>query len=283
MKKKKEREGKRLNRDKINEAITFIVMTAIIIFVTMIAAVVILQREFKRAEAQLTADVTFSSPIELWERMPDLQVFPWSAYHKHSTRELSQEELAFLQDKKIAECVVDMVNYDEILIQNKDAAISLLYSNARKLLTDDDDVYYVWNQFQIENIYLYVMVNLSGEIFSFRYATDVEYDGEEAINYVLDSFEDNEVVHSYGDEFTDFGKSRTKFITNAYQKLKEYGNLDSDMFYKDVDLMKKPTHVGKDEGGVLLVYLSNTKYDKYVFLYLDSKTKKISGYHFTLY
>jgi len=283
MKEKKGKERRSLNKEKIIEALTVFMTTAIILVVAIIVLLVMLQRDFERAEAQLTTDVTFSSPIQLWERLPDLQVFPWSKYHKYSTRELSQEEQAFLQEKKVAECMVDMVNYDDILIQDKDSAVSLIYANARKLLTDDDDVYYVWHQFQIEDIYLYVMVNLNGEIFSFRYATDIEYDGEEAINYVLDNYEDGESIHLHNDEANDFEKNKMLFVENVYQKLKEYENLDSDIFYQDVDLMKKHTQISKEEGCAILAYLSKNKYNEFIFLYLDSKTKKVSGYHLMLY
>ena len=182
--KNRKKEVDNVGRDKLNTAITFIVITAVIILTAMVVLLTMLQYDFEKAEARFFEGFTLSSPPELWERVPDLYIYPWSEYHKHSTRELSQEQSEFLKGKRVAECMVDMVNYDGVLISNKESAVSLLYAEARRLLTDDDKEYYVWNKIQIEGVYLFGMVNMEGEIFSFHYVTDMECDEEEAIQYV---------------------------------------------------------------------------------------------------
>ena len=272
-----------MNKDKFITALAVCVMISVILFVATTTLRVMLQYDFDRAEEELMADVLFTSELKLQERPSHISLFPWSKYHKHSTRELSEEELKFLQEKKVAECMVDMINYDEILIQDKDTAVSQIYNNAQKLLINEDKVYYVWNKFSLENIYLYTMINPKGEIFSFRYVTDTECDEQKAIDYVMDSYEDNKITNLPSEELGDFGKNRKKFVENAYEKLTMYQNLDTQIFYEDADFLTKPVQISRESGNVLIEYPLKSKEDVYIFLYLDSKTKKCSGYHLTSY
>jgi len=271
-----------VDREKLRTAFTVFVITAVILFTAMVALLAMLQYDFDKAEARFMEDFTFSSPIELWEKVPNLSIYPWNQYHKYSTRELSQEQTEFLQGKRVAECMVDMVNYDGILINDRESAVSLLYANARRLLTDDDKEYYVWNQLQVEGVYLFAMVNMSGEIFSFHYVTDMECDEQEAIQYVRDSFEDREDFYEFDNELSTFSSNRNFYIQIISEKLQEYENLDTSIFYKDIDLRKEPA-INEENGNAILTYLSKTKMDYFVFLYLDCKTKKVSGYHLMLY
>ncbi len=280
--KETEKEVGYTGQEKLNTAITFIVITAVVILTAVVALMAILQHDFEKAETKFFEDFTLSSPPELWERVPDLLIYPWNEYHKYSTRELSREQNEFLQGKKVAECMVDMVNYDSILIQDKESAVSLLYAESRRLLTDDDKEYYVWNQIQIEGIYLFAMVNMSGEIFSFRYVTDMEYEGMEAIQYVRESFKNTEDLYFMGHEFNEFENNRKLFIEAVNRYLTKYENMSTEIFYQNIDLKKKPT-VKEENGHVVLVYISEVKTDYFIFLYLDCKTKKISAYHLMLY
>jgi len=270
-----------VDREKLRTAFTVFVITVVILFTAMVALLAMLQYDFDKAEARFTEDFTFSSPIELWERVPNLSIYPWSEYHKYSTRELSQEQIEFLQGKRVAECMVDMVNYDGILINDKESAVSFLYTNSRRLLTDDDKEYYVWNQLQVEGVYLFVMVNMRGEIFSFHYVTDMECDEQEAIQYVRDSFDDKD-LYGFDSELSDFASNRNFYIKAISEKLIQYENLDTTIFYQDINLRKKPT-INEENGNAILIYVSETKADYFVFLYLDCKTKKVSGYHLMLY
>lgn len=276
--KEEEKEVDFAGRDKLNTVITFIVITLVVILTSVIALMAILQHGFEKAETKFFEEFTISSPPELWERVPDLLIYPWNEYHKYSTRELSQEQEVFLQGKKIAECMVDMVNYDEILIQDKESAVSLLYAQARRLLTDDDKEYYVWNQIQVEGVYLFAMVSMNGEIFSFHYVTDMDCDETEAIQYVKESFKDDENYHSLNEEYSSFIDNRNFYVKTVSEKLTKYKNLDTTLFYQNIDLRKKPV-INEKNGNVILIYISETKTDYFVFLYLDCKTKKISGYH----
>ncbi len=280
--KETEKEVGYTGQEKLNTAITFIVITAVVILTAVVALMAILQHDFEKAETKFFEDFTLSSPPELWERVPDLLIYPWNEYHKYSTRELSREQNEFLQGKKVAECMVDMVNYDSILIQDKESAVSLLYAESRRLLTDDDKEYYVWNQIQIEGIYLFAMVNMSGEIFSFRYVTDMEYEGMEAIQYVRESFKNDENYHSLNEEYSSFIDNRNLYVKTISEKLTEYENLDTTLFYQNIDLRKRPV-INEQSGNAVLVYISETRTDYFIFLYLDCKTKKISGYHLMLY
>lgn len=280
--KEEEKEVDFAGRDKLNTAITFIVITLVVILTSVIALMAILQHGFEKAETKFFEEFTISSPPELWERVPDLLIYPWNEYHKYSTRELSQEQEVFLQGEKIAECMVDMVNYDEILIQDKESAVSLLYAQARRLLTNDDKEYYVWNQIQVEGVYLFAMVSMNGEIFSFHYVTDMDCDETEAIQYVKESFKDTKDLYFTGHKFNDFENNRKLFIEAVDKYLTEYKNLDTKIFYENTDLKKKPA-INEENGNVVLAYISETKADYFVFLYLDCKTKKISGYHLILY
>ncbi len=280
--KNRKKEVDNVGRDKLNTAITFIVITAVIILTAMVVLLTMLQYDFEKAEARFFEGFTLSSPPELWERVPDLYIYPWSEYHKYSTRELSQEQSEFLKGKRVAECMVDMVNYDGVLISNKESAVSLLYAEARRLLTDDDKEYYVWNKIQIEGVYLFGMVNMEGEIFSFHYVTDMECDEEEAIQYVKDSFEGRQEAYEFNDELIAFSNNRNLYMTTISEKLEEYENLDTSIFYQNINLRKKPT-INEENGTAILIYISETKEDYFVFLYLDCKTKKISGYHLMLY
>ena len=280
--KNRKKEVDNVGRDKLNTAITFIVITAVIILTAMVVLLTMLQYDFEKAEARFFEGFTLSSPPELWERVPDLYIYPWSEYHKHSTRELSQEQSEFLKGKRVAECMVDMVNYDGVLISNKESAVSLLYAEARRLLTDDDKEYYVWNKIQIEGVYLFGMVNMEGEIFSFHYVTDMECDEEEAIQYVKDSFEGRQEAYEFNDELIAFSNNRNLYMTTISEKLEEYENLDTSIFYQNINLRKKPT-INEENGTAILIYISETKEDYFVFIYLDCKTKKVSGYHLMLY
>ncbi len=265
--KETEKEVGYTGQEKLNTAITFIVITAVVILTAVVALMAILQHDFEKAETKFFEDFTLSSPPELWERVPDLLIYPWNEYHKYSTRELSREQNEFLQGKKVAECMVDMVNYDSILIQDKESAVSLLYAESRRLLTDDDKEYYVWNQIQIEGIYLFAMVNMSGEIFSFRYVTDMEYEGMEAIQYVRESFKNTEDLYFMGHEFNEFENNRKLFIEAVNRYLTKYENMSTEIFYQNIDLKKKPT-VKEENGHVVLVYISEVKTDYFIFLYL---------------
>ena len=271
-----------MNRDRVTMAITVSLMIFIILFLTTICIKVMIAHDFKKVEAKMYTDVEFVPETKLMERPYYILLFPWSQYHKHSTRELSSDETAFLKEKKAAECIIDMVNYDETLIQDRDNAVSLLYNNVRRLITDDDREYYVWNEIPIEDIYIYTMVNMKGEIFSFRYATTTEYDGQEAIDYVMESYENGDFL-SYDEVMGDCDKNKTRFIENTYLKLSEYRNLNTKIFYKNIDFYQKPTQISQEKGSVLIEYKIESEDNKFVFLYFDSKTKKFSGYHLMLY
>ena len=270
-----------MNRDKVTMAITVSLMIFVVLFLAAICMKVMIAYDFKKAEAKMYADVEFVPETKLMERPYYILLFPWSKYHKHSTYELSSDEIAFLKEKKVAECMIDMVNYDETLIQDRDSAVSLLYSNVSRLITDDDREYYVWNEIPIEDIYIYTMVNMKGEIFSFRYATTTEYDGQEAIDYVMESYEKGSVL-ALGEE-RDCDKNRVLFLENTCLKLDEYGNLNVEIFYKGIDFNKIPTQISQEKGNVLVEYRIESEGNKFIFLYFDSKTKKFSGYHLMLY
>ena len=280
--KEKEKEVDYAGQDKFNTAITVVVITLVVIITSAVALMAILQHDFEKAETKFFEDFTISSSPELWERVPDLLIYPWNEYHKYSTRELSQEQGEFLQGKRVAECMVDMVNYDGVLIKDKESAVSLLYTQARRLLTDDDKEYYVWNQIQVEGVYLFSMVSMNGDIFSFHYVTDMECDETEAIRYVRESFKDTKDLYSIEHEFNDFENNRKLFVEAVNKYLTEYENLNTKIFYENIDLKKKPA-INEKNGDVVLVYISETKADYFVFLYLDCKTRKISGYHLMLY
>ena len=280
--KEKEKEVDYERQDKFNTAITVVVITLVVIITSAVALMAILQHDFEKAETKFFEDFTISSSPELWERVPDLLIYPWNEYHKYSTRELSQEQGEFLQGKRVAECMVDMVNYDGVLIKDKESAVSLLYTQARRLLTDDDKEYYVWNQIQVEGVYLFSMVSMNGDIFSFHYVTDMECDETEAIRYVRESFKDTKDLYSIEHEFNDFENNRKLFVEAVNKYLTEYENLNTKIFYENIDLKKKPA-INEENGDVVLVYISETKADYFVFLYLDCKTRKISGYHLMLY
>ena len=266
--KNRKKEVDNVCREKLNTVIAFIVITAVIILTAIVALLTMLQHDFEKAETKFFEGFTLSSPPELWERVPDLYIYPWSEYHKYSTRELSQEQSEFLQTKRVAECMVDMVNYEEVLISNRENAVSLLYNEARRLLTDDDKEYYVWNEIQIEGVYLFGM--------------DMECEEEEAIQYVEDSFEGRADIYGLNDEIDGFSSNRKFFVKTIREKLSEYENLDTTIFYQDINLRKKPS-INGENGTAILIYISETKEDYFIFLYLDCKTKKISGYHLMLY
>ncbi|MDE7307356.1 MAG: hypothetical protein K2N61_01630, partial [Lachnospiraceae bacterium] len=238
--KEKEKEVDYAGQDKFNTAITVVVITLVVIITSAVALMAILQHGFEKAETKFFEDFTISSSPELWERVPDLLIYPWNEYHKYSTRELSQEQGEFLQGKRVAECMVDMVNYDGVLIKDKESAVSLLYTQARRLLTDDDKEYYVWNQIQVEGVYLFSMVSMNGDIFSFHYVTDMECDETEAIRYVRESFKDTKDLYSIEHEFNDFENNRKLFVEAVNKYLTEYENLNTKIFYENIDLKKKP-------------------------------------------
>ena len=194
----REREVDNTARDRIHTAMAFVVVTMVTILVGVVAALAILKYDFEKAETEFFEGFDFSFSPELWERVPDLYIYPWSEYRKYSTRE----------------CMVDMVNYDGMLISDRESAVTMLYEEARKLLTEDDKEYYVWNEIQAEGVYLFGMVNMNGEIFSFHYVTDMEWEGDEAIQYVEDSFKDDDNYYPLDYQFSDFSNNRTLFIKN---------------------------------------------------------------------
>ena len=95
----REREVDNAARDRIHTAIAFVVVTTVTIFMSVVAVQAILKYDFKKAEARFFEGFDYSFSPELWERVPDLYIYPWSEYHKHSTRELSQEQGEFLRGK----------------------------------------------------------------------------------------------------------------------------------------------------------------------------------------
>ena len=97
-----------------------------------------------------------------------------------------------------------------------------------------------------------------------------------------DSFEGRQEAYEFNDELIAFSNNRNLYMTTISEKLEEYENLDTSIFYQNINLRKKPT-INEENGTAILIYISETKEDYFVFLYLDCKTKKISGYHLMLY
>lgn len=243
-----------------------------------------LRHEFETTRSSLkeTKFVTEASIMEIQKSIP---LFPWNQYHKYNTIELSEEELIFLHKKKAAECMIDIINYEDTYIYNKDIAVSTIYSSARKLNTDDNREYYVWYETLVEDICIYSMMNMNGEIFTFRFVTDLNADGEDALNYLINAYKSNTDLYLFDNECSKFEDNRKAFLENAYLKLTQYENLNAEIFYKGIDLSKKPCQISTEKGSILMEFTTEAKESKNscIFLYFDNQTKKISGYHLLLY
>lgn len=260
--------------------LAFFLVVFIMIFFVKVCMQEIIKYEFEKNATDKV--LPFSVEQKVIEKPMSFVLFPWSKYMQKNISELSEEQKTFVQEKKLAECIVDMVNYDDILIQDRDSAVAGLYEDIRKLTTEDGREYYVWNRWQVEGIYIFAMVNMKGEIFSFHFVTDLECDGEGAIEYVEENCVNEQKVFDMKYEMNDFQKNREIFIQNMGMKLETYENLNTQMFYSS-DLRGIPNKIIEENGNLILQYATVTEKEGYIYLYFENNKKKFSGYHLQLY
>lgn len=272
-----------MNKKKTAAAIFIIV--CVILFASMTSIKATLRHGFETVRNSLIKETEFVTDASIMEIQKSISLFPWNQYHKYITIELSEKEVAFLREKKAAECMIDIINYEDTYVYNKDIAVSVIYNSARKLITDDNREYYVWYETLVEDIYIYSMMNMNGQIFTFRFVTDLKADGEDALNYLINNYQNNINTYLFDNESSKFEDNRKAFLENAYLKLTEYENLDAEIFYKGIDLTKKPCQLSSEKGSILMEFTTEAKESKSscIFLYFDNNTQKISGYHLLLY
>lgn len=256
--------------------LAFFLVVFIMIFFVKVCMQEIIKYEFEKNATDKV--LPFSVEQKVIEKPMSFVLFPWSKYMQKNISELSEEQKTFVQEKKLAECIVDMVNYDDILIQDRDSAVAGLYEDIRKLTTEDGREYYVWNRWQVEGIYIFAMVNMKGEIFSFHFVTDLECDGQGAIEYVEENCVNELGVYSGEYQFNNFEENREKFINKIGIQSMQIG-----MLHKTVNLRSMPNKIMEENGNLLLQYATITEEYQYIYLYLDNKTEKFSGYHLELY
>lgn len=267
--------------------ISILTILFIIFFVTMLMRLcmgAIIRHEFEANKRN--REVPFSVKTETLEKPMSFTIYPWSKYKKKNISELSEEQKIFLREKKVAECMTDMINYDDILVADREGAAAVLYDEVRKLSTEDGREYFVWYQTLVEEIYVFAMVNMEGQIFSFHYVTDLECQDEGAVEYVLKDYgEENGEKGFYGMGYreSELEKNRENFLRNAGKKLLEYENLDSKVFAGSGSLSLIPSKLTEENGSILLEYATYAEEDGYMYLYFDEKTRKFSGYHLELY
>lgn len=213
-----------------------------------------------------------------FEKPMSFTLYPWSKYKKKNICELSAEQKAFVKEKRLAECMVDMTNYDDTLIQNKATAVDILYDDIRNLKTEEGEEYFVWYRSEVENLYLFAMANMNGDIFSFHFVTDIEYTQEDALEYVLENFEESENKLSNLPEETEFKLNQKSFLNNTKHILAAYQNADSNLFRFNTVAFTYPKTITSENGNILITYASNSEDENYIYLYLDDQTKKFSGY-----
>lgn len=261
--------------------ITVFIVIFILTFVTKLCMEGIIEHEFLLNSKDKF--VALSIRDKDLEKPMSFTVFPWSKYKKKNICELTEEQKTFVQEKRLAECIVEMVNYDDILIQDKDNAVLELYGDIRKLTIEDGREYFVWYRTQVEGVCVFAMVSKEGEIFSFHYVTDIEYDYEEAMEYILENYENSRGVYEIGYELNSFETNRELFIEKICLKLKECGNLNLENYYQDVNLRKEPDKLNEENGSILMEYKSLTENSQSVYFYFDNQTKNFSGYHLEFY
>lgn len=273
-----------MKKDYFVSLIKVLLLVFLLSFLMMIFLTLIIRHEFSVNARDKV--VPFSVESGTFDKPLSFTLYPWSKYQQKNISELSEEQKAFIQQKQLAECMIEMTNYDDVLIQDKDSAVTTLYNDVRKLKTEDDREYFVWNQCQIEEIYIFAMSNMSGELFSFHYVTDLECDDEEAMEYVLENSnedDDGNGIYSFDYEKNCFQENIDNFINSISGILNEYQNLNSVLFRTNIEFHGKADNFITENGNILLGYKKDTTLINYVYLYLDSTTKKISGYQTTDY
>ena len=270
-----------MKKDYFVSLIKVLLLVFLLSFLMMIFLTLIIRHEFSVNARDKV--VPFSVESGIFDKPLSFTLYPWSKYQQKNISELSEEQKAFIQQKQLAECMIEMTNYDDVLIQDKDSAVTTLYNDVRKLKTEDDREYFVWNQCQIEEIYIFAMANMSGELFSFHYVTDLECDDEEAMEYVLENYNTNKGGVSLDYKVNTFEKNREEFLNNMEDTLTNYDNIATDNSYDYGMISLQPNKIATEHGNLLLEYITLSENNETIYLYFDNNAKKFSGYHFILY
>lgn len=271
-----------MKKDYFVSLIKVLLLVFLLSFLMMIFLTLIIRHEFSVNARDKV--VPFSVESGTFDKPLSFTLYPWSKYQQKNISELSEEQKAFIQQKQLAECMIEMTNYDDVLIQDKDSAVTTLYNDVRKLKTEDGREYFVWNQCQIEEIYIFAMSNMSGELFSFHYVTDLKCDDEEAMEYVLENSNDNQGGVALSYEMNELEKNKENFLINTKRVLTESNNIISPDFFDSNFIFAPPNKIGDENGNLLMeytIYMNNE--DKKIFFYFDKYTKKFSGYHYIAY
>lgn len=259
--------------------ISFITVVLLLFLLPLFAKICMEEFVSREFDANTEDKIVMLKPDNrTFEKPMSFTLYPWSKYKKKDICELSAEQKAFVKEKKLAECMVDITNYDSTFIRNKDTAAEILYDDIRNLKTEEGDEYFVWYRSEVENIYIFAMANMDGNIFSFHFVTDIEYTHEDALEYVLENFEESENELSNLLTKTNFKLNQETFLNNTKNILAKYQNIDSNLFNFNTVVFTYPNKITSESGNILITYATNFEDENYIYLYLDNQTKKFSGY-----
>lgn len=222
-------------------------------------------------------------PIEInadsLDKTLTFSVYPWSKYKKGSLSKPDEEQKSFLREKELAECIVDLVNYDGQLISDKENAKEILYHELR-VLNAEGRKFYVLYQVKVEEVFVFAMIDMEGKLFSFHYVTDCEYqDGGDTIKYVMEQYAQSGKIHSLDENVSEFYLNKNLFITNMTNTLELYNNMYVKSVINEITLYTLPDKTTDESGSIMLEYTLVPTDNQYIYFYIDKQSKKFSGYH----
>lgn len=260
-----------------------VLLTGIICIITMLCIVcttTMIKKEFAKQEKDTL--LSFELDTSNQKKSISFEVYPWSKYEESNIQALTEEQQEFVKEKQLAECIVELMNYDEVLIADTQEAINTIY-DAFCVLHTSEQIYYTLYCVPLNHVYLFAMADVTGELFSFHYVSDYEYeDGGEALKYIQESYvESEEDGIALGQELSPFQKNREKFCMNAGRVWEKYHHMSENIFWGGTEFYfyVKPDKILEENGTVMVGYRNEYTKENYIYYILDKKTRKICGYH----
>lgn len=230
----------------------------------------------------------FFAPFEFFtiqrETPLSFSISPWTQYKQKNVHALSTEQEEFLREKQLAECMTELMNYDEEIVTDSSGAIATIYDQFRILTTDDGGYYYVLYKVKIAHVYLFALIDMEGELFSFHFVSDYEYDdGGYALQYVENSYnDDNDIfgisLHSSENNLFNSIDLFSKTANNTWDK---YHYLNKNLFIQNTNFYFyiQPDKIFEENGSIIICYVNEQTQSQHVYLFIDKQTKQLTGYH----
>ncbi len=264
------------------KSIFFSIMIFLILLVVSTAGIMwyVLQSFEEKGQSKR---MVFSTEEQKLEKPLTFSIYPWSKYQQKNVSELSQEQLQFVREKQLAECMVELTNYDGGVITDCESTIEMLYQQVR-LLQVEEETYYVWYKIPAESVYLFAMANMDGDLFSYHYVTDLDCEDDGTLEYLIEQWniseENKKGVQIYDEEYeaSAFEKNRIQFLRGLENIVNKY-SVNLGIKFPQVIFSSIDAGDIINEKGAYIVQSMNSSDAEFVFsIFFDKQKRKVCGY-----